>query len=155
MATDEKMVEGIQMRLAAVPQGEWHSSLGSGHCVMTAVMSDIPSGAEDYETVFICDVLPDYRVEDSQAWKNRSPLLDFITNAPTDIRFLCAELAAAREMAGQLREVIGKLWNAGGMLYCARLMTPTSADRTDDIERWSKAVRVADAALDTTQSKEA
>jgi len=76
VATDEKMVEGIQMRLAAVPQGEWHSSLGSGHCVMTAVMSDIPSGAEDYETVFICDVLPDYRVEDSQAWKNRSPLLD-------------------------------------------------------------------------------
>jgi hypothetical protein len=90
-------IAAIQTRRANVPGSDWHSALGSGHNAMTAVMADVPDGEDDYEQVFICDVIPDYRVEDPQAWENRVPLLDFIGHAPTDIDALLLSHAALRD----------------------------------------------------------
>lgn len=93
-------ISDIKKRLAAVPEGHWHSVTGSGTHVMTGVCADPvdgPGKALDDQT-FICDVLPEYMVSDNRAWALREPLLNFIINAPEDIRYLLEENARLREI---------------------------------------------------------
>lgn len=82
----------IKERLAAVPEGHWHSALGSGHMAMTAVFADPVNEEVPEKQTFICDVLPDYAINYPGIWALRNPLLDFITNAPEDIRYLLSLL---------------------------------------------------------------
>jgi hypothetical protein len=103
-ALTAEQIAAIEERLTATPGGDWHSALGSGHNAMTAVMADIPDGEDDYESVFICDVIPDYRVEDPQVWENRVPLLAFISNAPTDIATLLTSHADLRDRLARAEE---------------------------------------------------
>lgn len=91
---DKTRLQGIQMRLRAAqeaaPGPYWLAALGSGECAMTAVYAETEKG----ERTFVCDVLPDYMVSDESAWERRIDMLGFLSNAPTDIQYLLAALAA-------------------------------------------------------------
>jgi len=86
----ERLREVLE-RVAKATPGEWHTCLGSGEHLMTAVAADVP----DNKTVLIADCLPEYALKEGWVVKDHRPNIDLIAHAPDDLAAMAPVVAAA------------------------------------------------------------
>jgi hypothetical protein len=96
-ADDERTIEAIRARVAALPSGDYHAVVGSGFNWMTAVSCEVvaPDG-ESAVNLFLADALPDYMDDDEAAWDSLPARTAFLLNAVDDVRYLLGVIDGMR-----------------------------------------------------------